>query len=204
MPRRTAPADPVERAEVAELQADALFEQLLAAAAAPDPAATRVGTVIGKTIDDQTGTLAVPMVASQVETAGYTTIYDRRTGAPSVVNNNMLQQALKKLHPETGEIMYLHRPPANVTPFVGQLKCRLHPDDPDRALWDQMGLPVCPKANLRTENNVLVHMKTRHKQEWAAIKEREDRMEREEAKLERRALLSVVTSGRVAPPETAA
>ena len=194
------PADPVERAQVAEMEADSLYEQLMAANAAPEPgmqagqgitrnAAREIG------LNDPTGQLSVPMVASQVESAGYTLVYDQASGETSVVNNNMLKQALNKLHPETGKVMFGLRPPAGVTPFRGKLKCRLHPDDPERALWDEMGFTRCGTSNLRTPHVVTRHMETRHKQEWKAIKEREAEIEKQEARLERKALLELVKRG---------
>jgi hypothetical protein len=143
------------------------------------------------------------MVAAQIESAGYTVVYDRRTGESSVVNNNMLRQALAKLDPLTGKQMFTLRPPG-IVPFEGKLKCRLHADDAERAVWDEMGLPVCDKANLRTKQSVTRHMETRHRQEWKAIKEREADIERAEQRLERKALLSLVTGGKVGVPETAA
>ena len=173
-----APADPVERAEVAEMESDALFAQLQALVA-PEPG-MHVGQAINKNaakdigLNDPTGQLSVPMVAAHVESAGYTLLYDQANGETSVVNNNMLQQALKKLHPETGKVMFGLRPPrdkkgAVVIPFKGTQKCRLHPDDPDRALWNEMGFKTCGTDNLRTPFVVTRHMETRHKQEWKAI-----------------------------------
>lgn len=187
------PEDPIERAEVAEMEADALFSQLMAANAAPEPG-MQAGTMIGKSIDDQGGTLAVPMVAAQVESAGYTLVYDQATGETSTVNNNMLKQALSKLNPETGKIMFGLRAPKGVIPFRGKLKCRLHPDDAERAVWDEMGLPICTTSALRKRHDVTRHMETRHKQEWRAIKEREAEIEKDEVRAERRALLALVSN----------
>lgn len=192
-----APLTPAEAAaEVASIEAEALFEQLMAQNAAPEPG-TAVGTVVGKTIDDETGTLAVPMVAAQIESAGYTLVYDQKTGETSTVNNNMLQQALRKLNHETGKPMFGLRPPTGITPFRGKLKCRLHADDPERSVWDEMGLPVCTKDNLRTKQNVNRHMRSRHKQELESIKEREAEIERAEQKEERKALLHLVSQGKI-------
>lgn len=193
-----------EAADVAATEADSLFAQLMAANKAPEPGTTS-GRIVGKTIDDEGGRYAVPMVAAQVESAGYTYVYDQATGDRSTVNNNMLKQALAKLHPDTGKIMFALRPPTRVTdgvrqvvvPFAGTHKCRLHPDDPERPLWDEMGFVVCTKDNLRTRHARDMHLRNRHKDEYKAIKEREAEIERDEAKLERRALLSVVTAGRV-------
>ena len=200
-----APKDPYERAQVAEMQSDALYEQLLKANAAPEPG-MQAGQGINRNaareigLNDPSGQLSVPMVASQVESAGYTLVYDQASGETSVVNNNMLKQALNKLHPETGRVMFGLRPPAGVTPFRGKLKCRLHADDPERGLWDEMGFTRCGTANLRTPHVVTRHMETRHKQEWRAIKEREAEQEKQEQRAERKALMQLVSKGAAAPP----
>lgn len=197
------PKTPEERVEVATSQADALFAQL-EALVAPEPGMHK-GQMVNKNaakeigLDDPTGALAVPMIAAQVESAGYTWVYDQIDGDRSKVNNNMLNQALRKLHPETGKVMFSTRPPLKdgkpVVPFAGSVKCRLHPEDPERALWDQMGFQVCETANLRKEYDRTRHMETRHKQEWKAIKEREADIEKQEQKAERKALLQLVSKG---------
>ena len=68
----------------------------------------------------------------------------------------------------------------------GALKCRLHPDDAERALWDEMGLPVCTKANISSPYQVERHMKSRHPSAWQTIdqfrkdaKEAQDKADRD-------------------------
>lgn len=140
-----------------------------------------------------------PMVASALESAGYTYVYNTRTGDRSLVNNNMLPAQLRK-RLDDGTRAFSLQPPAGVTPVHGAFRCALHPEQ--RALeaealgfaanrFDTMGLPTCPKANLTSEFEVSQHMQHRHKREWAAIEDMRARKEREEARAAQQALLSI-------------
>ena len=64
-------------------------------------------------------------------------------------------------------------------PELPALKCRLHKDDPERHVWDAMGLKCCDKDNLRNAYQVQVHMKTRHANECEAIARYEGELQRE-------------------------
>lgn len=138
-----------------------------------------------------------PMITSALESAGYVYIYDRKTGERSVCNKNMLSQHLKKKR--NGEYVFTTKkmsPPAK-----GTHKCMLHPDDPNREHYDQLGLPVCRKANLASPFQVKRHMQKRHKQEWATIES-----EKQEAKEQRdrefqESLLTKVSGNSVGTPE---
>lgn len=111
---------------------------------------------------------APPMVASELKSAGYVYIYDRKSGERSICNRNNLTRALKKMR--DGEYIFTTVKP-KVAPKRGTLKCLLHPDDPNRAHYDELGFATCRKANLTSPFQVNRHMQKRHKQEWAAIQE---------------------------------
>lgn len=126
-----------------------------------------------------------PMVASELKSAGYVYIYDRKTGERSVCNRNNLSQVLKKRR--NGEFVFTTKKmPA---PKRGAFKCLLHPDDPNRKHYDELGFAVCPKANLASPFQVNRHMQKRHKMEWATIQaERAELKEQRDREFQERLL----------------
>jgi hypothetical protein len=120
-----------------------------------------------------------PMTATELKSAGYVYIYDTKTGERSLCNNNMLAQHLRKKRTDGSYVFTTQKP--RVTPQRGTLKCMLHPDDPNRTHYDDLGLPTCRKSNLTSPFQVTRHMQKRHKMEWASIeKERQDAEKQEE------------------------
>jgi hypothetical protein len=71
------------------------------------------------------------------------------------------------------------------------LKCRFANDDPERARFTALGLGhiVCGKANIPNMNALELHMQHKHKQPWQALKDQEDRAERDEQRDLQRATL---------------
>ncbi len=120
--------------------------------------------------------LPAPMVATALKSAGYTYIYNRKTGERSITNNNMLPTQLKKKNEDGSYVFTLSKP--EFKPKRGTLKCMLHAEDPNRAHYDELGFPTCKKSNLVSPFQVSMHMQKRHKAEWAALqqekKEKED------------------------------
>jgi len=151
-----------------------LEEMLREAEVAPEPGESiKEGKVIHKGSED----LPTPIVRSTMESAGYVYIYDTRTGERSIANRNMLRQLLRIKREDDTPLFTTVKPP--FSPPRGTYKCRLHPDDPERERWDEMGFPVCPKSNLNSPYQVRRHMEKRHKAEWAAMEQ--ERMEKETA-----------------------
>lgn len=62
-----------------------------------------------------------------------------------------------------------------VVEAVAGYKCRLHPDEPQRELWDRFGLPVCRMQYLGSPYAVTRHMQTKHTKQWEVIQEHENR-----------------------------
>ena len=130
----------------------------------------------------------VPMVLSNLESAGYAIIYEITTGQSSVANKNMLP-ALLRVKNDDGTLRFTTRKPP-YEPKRGTFKCMLHVSNPNRAHYDEIGLPVCPKANIINQYQVDQHMKKRHSQSWAAIeRERLDREKQEERDFQRSLVL---------------
>ena len=142
---------------------------------APEPGTAVPGTVLEKGNDD-----TPPSVIRSVSSAGYAYIYDTRTGERSVSNRNMLPTQLQKKR-EDGSRVFTTIPPrdAEGTPIVprrGTIKCMLHPDDPNREHYDELGFGTCRKSNLTNRHQLQQHMKPRHQAEWATMEqERQDR-----------------------------
>jgi len=151
-----------------------LEEMLREAEEAPEPGESVKEKVIHKPDED----LPVPMIRGTLESAGYVYIYDTNTGDRSLANRNMLRQLLHRKRPDGSHVFTTIRPVNPPNPIKrGTYKCLLHPDDPNRGHYAEMGFPTCPKSNLTSPFMVKKHMKNRHKVEWAAIEE-----ERKEAK----------------------
>jgi len=109
---------------------------------------------------------------------GRTFIYDTITAERSEVLTTMLPQLLRKVR-EDGSPVFTQTKP-DFTPVRGMLKCKLHPDDPNREHYDTLGLPVCLKSNLTAPFHVMRHLKNRHKTEWGIIEQ--DRKDTEESR----------------------
>ncbi len=137
------------------------------------------------------GEAPVPMTPLELKSAGYTYIYDTKTGERSLTNNNMLVMQLGKKRPDGTP--YFTTTDPGIRPKVGQIKCLLHPDNPDRKTYDRMGLPVCRKSNLVNEWQLQRHMEKRHRAEFDAIKKMEADREREEDRLFRQSMIQIVT-----------
>lgn len=85
---------------------------------------------------------------------------------------------------------------------LGQVKCFLHPDAPERVILDEIGLngATCPAEHLASRYSKRIHGMHRHKNEWAAYQEFLDEQERDEARAERQQQLAatLALAGRAA------
>jgi hypothetical protein len=136
----------------------------------------KVGTVVdsGET----------PMMVTSMENTDVVTIYDRKTGEPSQCLRYMLPRVLRKKKEDGTRAFQVEDP--GFRPQRNTFKCLLHPDSPNREHYDELGLPTCPKDNIRNQYEVERHMQKRHKVEWATIeRERERREKQEEREFQR-------------------
>ena len=122
--------------------------------------------------------LPAPMAVQEVSSAGWSSIWDTRTGERSYTNNNMLATQLSKKHEDGTRAFTTAKP--DIEPFRGTLKCYLHAEASNREEWNRYGFAECPKGNLRNEHERMTHMAHRHKSEWAEIQGSQDRDERTE------------------------
>lgn len=129
----------------------------------------------------------VPIVAGSIKSAGYVTIFDTKTGEPSLTNRNMLPTQLKKVH-EDGTRAFDVRPRPRTR--VGKTICLLHSKHEDRAHYDELGFPACKKDNLLNPFQRDRHMESRHKAEWAAIQEERRQAEKDEDRAFQRRMIT--------------
>lgn len=160
----------------------AIEERIRDSEQAREPGEMKVGDIVSEA-DDELPSMTTTSLAS----AGYTYIYDTKTGDRSVCNNNMLAQHLKKKRTDGSYVFTTQKP--KVRPKRGTLRCLLHPDNPNRRHYDELGLAVCRKSNLNSPFQVTRHMMKRHKMEWATIEAERIAQEKEEERAFRQSLM---------------
>jgi hypothetical protein len=148
-------------------------------------------------IHSASDTFPVDIEVTSLESAGYVYVYDTQTADRSVVNRNMLEQQLQKLRPDKTRYFTTVKP--EFEPEQGKLKCLLHPDDPERSLYDSWGFALCPKANLTSQYQVTRHVQVRHRMEWQTIQD-----DREEERQFQRSLIELAINGRATTQATEA
>ncbi len=164
----------------------AIEEMLRDAEEAGEPGDMVEGQVIGRSE-------GATLTTSQLQSAGWVYVYNVQTGSESVINRNMLPQQLEKRHAD-GSYLFSTQRPANASRPNANVKCTLHPDGPDRAKYDGMGLIVCEKDNLLTDMDRDTHVKRRHPRAWATLEGEERRQEREDTRTDRRAMMEILNA----------
>lgn len=163
---------------------DALIEEMLAKAEeAPEPGSGE--RVIHRGDDNQ----PAPMTFASLTSAGWVYIYETKDGERSLANRNNLKMLLNIKNKDGTRRFTLQQPP--YAPKQGTMKCLLHADSPDRAHYDEMGLVVCRKSNMKNRFAVTQHMKKRHPQEWLAIEQERIEAEKQEERDWRRSLVEM-------------
>jgi len=135
--------------------------------------------------------LPSPMTVRQLSSAGYVYVWDTRTYERAPVLYYMLPSVLKRRR-QDGSFVWTTNDPKQ-KPKRGTLKCFLHPDSPDRKLYDTMGLRTCRKDNITNNYEVQQHMLKKHAKEWAAIETMIKEKERQEDRKLQQAILSSFT-----------
>lgn len=134
------------------------------------------------------------------------TIYSMVDGEPLKVAAANIERVLEKRLPD-GRYMFTADPQKAPEYKLGEVKCFLHPDSPDRPTLVSIGLggAYCPAAHLANNHSRRIHAEHRHGQEWKAyqehIKEEKERadIERQNAQLE----ATLAIAGRAAGAEKA-
>ena len=173
-----------------DAQNEVLIQEALASAVLVEvPSDLKANPVIHRGDNE----LESPMTVKELSSAGYVYLYDTETREKSVVLTYMAPSKLR-LKRSNGQPYFTATKPAE-EPWRGTLKCMLHPDQAERAHYDDMGLPSCQKSNLRNPRELTRHMQKRHKQSWETIqKEKEDKEKAEDRDIQRQILLALAKS----------
>jgi len=175
----TKKADPTEEAII--------IEEMAQATKAPEPGTRGLKAALGESGVDMPAE-AKPRL-NWLASAGYTYVWDNRTGDRSVINNNMLAAQLKKKRPDGSRIFTTVDP--HIPVKSGNLKCMLHEKNPDRKKYEHIVFTFCRKENLTNPYQVRRHMEKRHPDEWKAIQEEDKRIEKEEEREFRKTLVGL-------------
>jgi len=138
---------------------------------------------------------AAPIVAQVMQRAGYVWLYDTKTYERSPFLRYMAPQKLQAKYPDGTPKFTTQRPRDKdgnpLMPWRGQVKCLLHPDQPQRDQYDRMGLAVCTSAHIANDQQLVLHMDHKHPSEWRAIQNLK-RVDRETEESEyRRAIINL-------------
>lgn len=149
-----------------------LVEQMLdMAQKAEEPGGSGIGVV------DTGKDTGVPIIGHSLLSAGYTYMWNTKTGQQGLTNNNMAKTQLDKRFPDGTRVWTFTQP--NFKPTRGVYLCDLHEDAEHRQYYNTLGMRTCPKSNLMNKYEVTRHMLKSHKVETRTIKEERDREERE-------------------------
>jgi hypothetical protein len=121
------------------------------------------------------------MIVTDLDSAGWTILYDTISGEPSVVNNNAVSTQLRYKRPGESKPAFTRLKPKN-EPWRGSIRCMLHAGRPDYEELRRRGITQkgCPKATIPNEYELQQHMKNKHGREWATLEEERERSERAE------------------------
>lgn len=100
------------------------------------------------------------------------TVYSTKDGCPTKIPAYMLGAAMD-LHNEDGTFRFVADAKDAPEYKMGQIKCFLHKDSPERPILELVGLgnSTCPAEHLASEHAKRMHGLHRHKQEFAAWQE---------------------------------
>lgn len=133
------------------------------------------------------------------------TIYSVENGEPIEVPAYMIGAVMEKTLAPTlafpdGRFMFVGDKNDAPEYKPGNVKCFLHPDSPERAILEQIGLAAatCPADQLANEQSKRIHGMHRHKQEWAAYQEfvENAKEEKREARQDEQLQATLVLAGK--------
>lgn len=136
----------------------------------------------------------------------YVALYSRVDGEPVQVPEKMAEKALEKRLPD-GSYMFTTRIEEAPEYKMGQIKCFLHEESPERlsGILDEVGLTgvVCPAGHLASLYSKRIHAQHRHRQQWEsyqehiALQKTQEQEDRQQKQLE----ATLALAGRVAGVE---
>jgi hypothetical protein len=123
-------------------------------------------------------TLPAPIIVNEIKEADRTWVWDTETGERVPVLNYMLPKVLRRKNAK-GNFRFTIKDPGIIAKS-GHVKCLLHPEGANRAHYDELGLRVCKKSNLKNEQELRTHMAKKHRAEWETIENERKEKERQE------------------------
>jgi hypothetical protein len=135
-------------------------------------------------------------------------LWETSTGERRMIHPWYVPTALRKRHKRQDRPDLIGKPVFSRYPVAAPKreghKCLLHPDRPERALYDSWGLAYCMSAHMPSEYELIMHMQRCHQNEYKAIeRHREETTRREEAEARRiqtEALLALAAGSRPSAP----
>ena len=142
---------------------------------APEPGTAHVGQIHQDSSASEGDALAPPAAISSIKSAGWTYVFHRGTGDPSLCNNNMILAQLRKIDndpvsPTYQQKAFTTRDPG-FRPKRGEFVCLMHKDSPRRNEMDDKGFQVCIRTSIHSEYDLINHMRSRHPREYAIIED---------------------------------
>lgn len=134
-------------------------------------------------------------------------LYSMETGEPISIPAYMVEGVMQRRLPGGG--FAFTSDPAKAPEYkLGDVKCFLHPESPDRHILQEIGLgyKFCPAAHLPNEYEKQAHARGRHRKEWAAYQHHLDgqkqqrQEERQERQVEATLAMARAAGGGVATP----
>ena len=122
--------------------------------------------------------LEAPMTVKEISGSGYVYVWDTRSYEKIPILYYMLSSKLRQRRPD-GSFMFTTTDPKK-EPKHGTIICMLHEDYKDRKHFAELGFRICRKANITNQYQLELHMKKKHPQEWAAIKDELDKRQKDE------------------------
>ena len=164
-----------------------VIEEMQHTEAAPEPGVDNLKSAVNESGKDIPAEFDGKPKIKWLSSAGYVYVWDNRTGERSTINRNMLETQLKKRRPDGSRVFTTIDPKIPVK--SGNVKCLLHPGNPDRKKYEHLLYNTCRKENLRNDYQALRHLQKRHPDEYKAIQEEDRRLEKEEEREFRKALV---------------
>ena len=154
-------------------------------------------TQMGIEVDSVGTDIEPPGQAGKTRPVKYLTLYMTAPPYKAIsVKETMVPSTLGKRHKDKARPALIGQPVFSRTPVheveQGHSMCLLHPERPERPLYQSMGLPPCMTSSFASEYEVERHMQTKHKNEWKAIQALTEKGEKAEAKTIQQATLEAM------------
>lgn len=111
-------------------------------------------------------------------------IYHKVTGEPRKMPRVYAAQALlKRFQAKDGAALagsFVFSTKPTVPYHLGEVRCLLHPNRPERALYTDWGLPVCASEHFPSEHEAETHMRFDHPTSWAKIQDTKTKQRQDE------------------------